>query len=597
MKRSIKFRILSRLAILISIVLLILSCSMLFIIQQILSFSLESRSKDDLQLLSYLVNDMAADATQTSKLLSVNEHVQNLLSRSPEESASAEILAVRTLMSKIEKGVLFQNYVQSFCIVTPEHKSYWNSSPNSSDFYDWFEENVLLEQPIEEFRGFTNCYTFPVTVNNSSPIQLVSFVCPVTAIRHNSNTTIGYIIINLNFSQLISRLQKQSTLFNQIAILGSDQELMYLSTGDSDAFTDTFSVLSDHSENIQQYHGELFCKNFLTSTNWYIITTVDMGQAYHFLQPSYVLLGLLIIFIIVFCILLALYPPLNTITTQIQTLSQAIDQVRTGQLDTTVHLTGSNELQNISDGFNLMTVSIKQHIEKSIEENQRSQQLSFELLLAKINPHFIYNTLNSIIYLARKEKCNDIIQMTGAFIYLLQDSIHLGHSPLFARFENETEVIRQYIVIQSYRYRDRFSFHLSLDNELLTCYIPRNILQPLVENSLIHGICTNDKPGTIILDIKKEADHCVILLTDDGIGMEQSYADQLLHSQTDTDAVRRARIRPIGINNIAERLIYLFGDQHSFTIESHPGNGTKITIKIPIVTNPDSYHVSFPVNS
>ena len=84
MKRSIKFRILSRLAILISIVLLILSCSMLFIIQQILSFSLESRSKDDLQLLSYLVNDMATDATQTSKLLSVNEHVQNLLSRSPE---------------------------------------------------------------------------------------------------------------------------------------------------------------------------------------------------------------------------------------------------------------------------------------------------------------------------------------------------------------------------------------------------------------------------------------------------------------------------------------------------------------------------------
>ena len=102
MKHSIKFRILSRLAILISIVLLILSCSMLFITQQILSFSLESRSKDDLQLLSYLVNDMATDATQTSKLLSVNEHVQNLLSRSPEESASAEILAVRTLMSKIE---------------------------------------------------------------------------------------------------------------------------------------------------------------------------------------------------------------------------------------------------------------------------------------------------------------------------------------------------------------------------------------------------------------------------------------------------------------------------------------------------------------
>lgn len=590
MKRSIKYQILHRLAILVSIVLLVLTFSMLLIIHQVMLFSLEARSKDDLQLFNYLISDMEEDATQTARLLSVNEQVKELLSRTPESSSSAEIMAVRTYMTQIEKSVFMQNYVQSFCIVTKDYKGYWSSSPNSPDFLDWFKENVLTEQSFEVFHGFTKCYTFPVTVSNSSPIRLVSYVCPISSVYQHTSTVIGYLIINLNFSQLIQRLKNQSTLFDQIAIFDSDHELMYLSSGDSEAFIRENDSLE---KNVQECGGRLFCNTFLSSTGWYLAAAVNMNEVYHFIQPSYIGIGILIIGIVILCILLPLYPLLNTLTKQIQMLSFAIDQVRVGQLDTRIDLTGAEELKNISDGFNLMTVSIKEYIKKSVEETQRSQQLSFELLLAKINPHFIYNTLNSIIYLARKEKCADIIQMTSAFIYLLQDSIHLGHSPLFARCENEAKVIRQYITIQQYRYKDRFHFQLVLDDALLQCYIPRNILQPLVENSLIHGICTKDEQGAIYLEIKKEADRCVICLTDDGVGMEQSYADQLLHSQTDSDAVRRARVRPIGINNIAERLNYLFGKQQSFTIESSPGNGTRITIIIPLVTDPDTYESKF----
>ena len=198
---------------------------------------------------------------------------------------------------------------------------------------------------------------------------------------------------------------------------------------------------------------------------------------------------------------------------------------------------------------------------------------------------------NSIIYLARKEKCHDIIQMTGAFIYLLQDSIHLGHSPLFARCENEAQVIRQYIIIQQYRYQDRFEFRMDFDKAAEGFYLPRNILQPLVENSLIHGICTDDKPGTITLGIHKLSECLEILVQDNGIGMEQEYADKLLLSPVDSDADRRARVRPIGINNIADRLNYLFPDSHEFQIKSAVGKGTLITIHIPLVDNPDSLSI------
>ncbi|MCR1840401.1 sensor histidine kinase [Murimonas intestini] len=584
MNHSLKFRILSRMVLSISIIFLVLSVSILFVISDILRFSLESRGKDDMQLLAYYISDAQEDAEQASKILAINENVQQFLIREQKESVSDEVTSVRSMMSSIEKSVLLHDYVQSFCIVSNSHRGYWNTSPNSNDFLEWFEEHALGGSSVMDFRGFTDNYTFPVTINSSQPVQLVSYVCPVTSITRDHQLTIGRLIINLNFDQLIYKLKNQSNIFSQIAILNQDRELLYLSSGDESEFMEAASAITSNSQKIG---GNYYISQYLPSTGWYLVTAADMSQSIHFLQGSYVVIGIIIMLFIILCILFCLYPLLNKITAQIGGLSSAIDQVRLGNLDTSVQLTGSSELTNISEGFNLMTVSIREHIRTSIEETERSQKLSFELLVAKINPHFIYNTLNSIIYLARKEQCQDIIQMTGAFIYLLQDSIHLGHSPLYARCENEAEVIRQYIIIQKYRYRDRFQFHLEFQPELKGYYIPRNILQPLVENSLIHGICTDDKPGTITLTMKKQQDLMEIVLLDDGVGMDQEYADKLLLASDDTDADRRARVRPIGINNIAGRLNYLFEGRHDFIIKSQAGAGTKITIHIPLVDDPD----------
>ncbi len=395
----------------------------------------------------------------------------------------------------------------------------------------------------------------------------------------------GKLIINLNFDQLTTNLKNQPTIFSQFAILNGDKELLYLSGGEEDAFLKDVKSMQETSDIINHNY---YISQYLPSTGWYLVSTANVNQSYHFLQFSYILLGILVTVLIILTIIIYLYPLLNKITSQIQGLSNAIDDVRLGNLDTSIQLNGSSELVNISGGFNQMTVSIKEHIRQSLEEQALSQQLSFELLVAKINPHFIYNTLNSIIYLARKNQCDNIIHMTSAFIYLLQDSIHLGHSPLYARCENEAEVIRQYIIIQKYRYADRFQFQLDFQSEIKDYYIPRNILQPLIENSLIHGICTDEKPGNISLTMHR-LDSCMeIVIRDDGIGMDQSYADKLLLSPDETESDKRARVRPIGINNIAERLQHLFPHTHTFTIQSQIGKGTIITIHIPLIRNPDT---------
>ncbi len=584
LSHGLKFRIFSRLVIVVSLILLILSMALFVVITSVLRFSLESRGKDDIQFLAYLLNDALSNAIAAGKTLAIHPEVQELLKQEYNRDEPEDAFAIRAIINSIEKSVLLQDYVQSFCIVSASHQGYWSISPNSDDFLEWFEGEVLDGSTVEDFRGFTDIYVFPASIHSAKPVRLISYVCPMNVIVSNDRIVTAYLVINLNFDQLITSVKNKTDFFNQIAILNFDRDLIWLSAGEIDEYKEEFAQMTS---SFGRNEGNYYFSYRLFSAGWYLLATADISHMYDFMQPSYLLLGFLVIASVII-LLGCLYPLLNKITRQIQDLSGAIDQVRQGNLDTVIDLDEAKELKNISDGFNLMTKSIKEHIRKSVEETERSQQLAFELLLAKINPHFIYNTLNSIIYLARKRQHEDIVRMTSAFIWLLQDSIHLGESTLYARVGNELEVIRQYIIIQKYRYRERFDFVLSCDEGLEECYIPRNILQPLVENSLIHGICTDDKKGTIRLEMKKEEDCLIVLLEDDGVGMEQDYACRLLDSSTVKDADRRARVRPIGINNIAERLEYLFHDRHAFYIQSSPGAGTRITIQIPLVSRTET---------
>lgn len=580
LSHGLKFRIFSRLVLIVSLILLILSMALFGVIASVLRFSLESRGKDDVQFLAYLLNDAMGNAIAAGKTLAIHPEVQELLKQEYNRDESEDAFAIRSIMNSIEKSVLLQDYVQSFCIVSASHQGYWSISPNSDDFLEWFEGQVLHGEAVEDFRGFTDIYVFPATIHSAKPVRLISYVCPMNVIVSNDRIVTAYLVINLNFDQIISNVSRQTDFFNQVAILNFDRDLIWISSGETGAYEEEFAQMTG---SFGRNGGNYYFSYRLFSAGWYLLATADISHMYDFMQPSYLLLGFLVIASVII-LLWCLYPLLNKITRQIQDLSGAIDQVRQGNLEVAIDLDEAKELKNISDGFNQMTKSIKEHIRKSVEETERSQQLAFELLLAKINPHFIYNTLNSIIYLARKGRSEDIVQMTSAFIWLLQDSIHLGESTLYARIGNELEVIRQYIIIQKYRYRERFDFVLSCDEGLEECFIPRNILQPLVENSLIHGICTDDKKGTIRLDMRKEEEQLIILLEDDGVGMEQDYACRLLHASTGKDADRRARVRPIGINNIAERLEYLFHGRHTFVIQSSPGAGTRITIQIPLVS-------------
>ena len=230
------------------------------------------------------------------------------------------------------------------------------------------------------------------------------------------------------------------------------------------------------------------------------------------------------------------------------------------------------------DEIGLMTQEFKVTLDKIdnlIHENYEKQLLlkdtKYKMLQAQINPHFLYNTLNSINWMILARKNEEAAEMTVALGTILRAALNKQQ---YATLEEELDSLRKYITIQEYRYRKRVVF--SVESEASGQYlIPHMTLQPLVENSIYHGVEKMLTPCRISVGVREEKERIVITVSDNGPGM----------TEEELEAVRSFTAEPkghgIGLKNIYERLKMAFDQEADFKIESASGNGTTVTIRIP----------------
>ena len=265
---------------------------------------------------------------------------------------------------------------------------------------------------------------------------------------------------------------------------------------------------------------------------------------------------------------------------RISRFSYKMEKVAQGNLDVTMSTKGNDEIAVLGEGFNRMISDLKGYISESVKNEKVKKKMAISLLISQINPHVIYNTLNSVIYLAKENRNKDIIKMVESFINLLHNSIKIGDEGLFATIAQEVATIKDYEIIQQYRYPDKFTIKWDIDSDLLEIKVPRTIIQPLVENALFHGICPLDGKGVICISIKKIEEYVSIIVSDSGQGMEQKILENLFNSRL-VDSTGHA-VQSIGLSNIKERIEYLYKNKGSLTISSSVGHGTSVELIIPL---------------
>lgn len=267
---------------------------------------------------------------------------------------------------------------------------------------------------------------------------------------------------------------------------------------------------------------------------------------------------------------------LGQIITPLHTVSEGMKEMEKGNLEVHVEPAGQNELRTMIHSFNRMVRQLKASIEENEQVQQKKHQAEVRALQSQINPHFLVNTLNSIRFMAQVAKFDGIRRMAEALIQILSCSFRGNVS--FYTVREELDVLDSYIYLMKIRYSDGFEAEYHIDEQCLDYKIPRLILQPIVENSIVHGLAEKeDDIGHLTINLKEDGEFLIFTVEDDGRGMTPEETEGLLHPKERKEGDNTS----IGVENVLSRLKLNFGDRCDIQMESRQGHYTRTTLRIP----------------
>ncbi len=320
----------------------------------------------------------------------------------------------------------------------------------------------------------------------------------------------------------------------------------------------------------------------LGTKGWYVTECLDETLLSKTIFQTFFLIALIVIAASSFIgIMLSLFLS-KTVNVPVKKLKARMKQIVNGNFERDPSTEWNHELGDIGKNINDLSENVLSLMNQRIEDERQKKDYEYKMLQSQINPHFIYNTLNSIKWMATIQNAPGIAEMTTSLSRLLKD-ISKGTTNL-VDLKHELSLLDDYFTIQQYRYGGTITLHYTIEEEELTsCRILNFTLQPIVENAIFHGIGPKGSAGTIEIHIYRDEDWDIhIDVTDDGVGMDPEVAARLLENEMPTES---SFFKEIGISNVHKRLQYQFGNKYGLSVSSRPGEFTTVSILLPFQKN------------
>ena len=261
------------------------------------------------------------------------------------------------------------------------------------------------------------------------------------------------------------------------------------------------------------------------------------------------------------------------ITEPIIALSRRVEQFGQGDFAVEPVETHITELQTLSRGFDEMAGRINTLMDKQIEDQKSLHRAELELLQAQINPHFLYNTLDSIAILAETQREEDVVNMVTSLSTFFRNSLNKGEDLI--SLQAERTQVTSYLEIQQIRYSDILRYEIDIPDSLLDCRVPKLILQPLVENALYHGIKNRRGMGKITITGEEAGEDMLLRVSDNGAGMAPEQIAAL------RAGIYEDKHTGLGLVNVHKRIRLYCGEGYGLSFESEPGRGTTVSVRLP----------------
>ena len=392
----------------------------------------------------------------------------------------------------------------------------------------------------------------------------------------------GVFFIDLNYSA-ISELCDQSMVGNQgyAFIVDADGNIVYhpqqqqlyneLQTENIDLVMNAGSDIVTWGDGINK---KMYSISRSEKTGWTVVDCVrveELLRRSNEAQSIYVLVAIGLMAVALFFSRFVA----KSITLPIQRLCDSMERVQEGDFSVSdIVVDSENEIGSLTKSFNVMTQRIHELMAQNIWEQEAKRKSELKALQSQINPHFLYNTLDSIIWMAEGKKNEEVVLMTASLARLLRQSI--SNEDELVSIGQEIEYARGYLTIQKMRYKDKLEFRIEVEPSILNIRLIKLVLQPVIENAIYHGLKYKESRGLLLVKGFMKNGNAVLQVIDDGVGMDQETLDHI-YERHKVDYHSNG----VGIYNVQKRLQLYYGNEYGIVYESKPGEGTTATITIP----------------
>lgn len=459
------------------------------------------------------------------------------------------------------------------------------------DFLDTYLEQLVEKKGVPVWKGLNKDIEERLVQFATSPEQMNKSDCILLGraiLSLESREIIGTLIIRIN-ERYFSKIYENIDMGTDADIFAIDSDGIVVSSRNPQisvakhfrnpslieellsrqkSGNKIFTIDIDEQPNLAAF-------SYVESANWFIVGTVPYSylnsEAKAIRSKTLLLnfgcLGLTVLLSYVF--ILSISKPLKE-------LVSAINEVKSGNLDINISDKSNDEIGEVTRNFNAMLNDIKGLMENVKKQEKQKRKAEIATLQAQINPHFLSNTLNTVRWLANAQKADNIESIVSSMIKLLHISMGKGGDYLTIR--QEVEYIKSYINIQEYRYYDKFKVKFEIEEDILEYKILKFLVQPIVENSIIHGITPITEQGLIVIRGFRCDGFLKITVTDNGIGIPDDKLSTLFNMENE-----KLKFSGIGINNVNDRIKMNFGETYGLHIESVSNLYTAIELTLPII--------------
>lgn len=501
------------------------------------------------------------------------ENIYNAAWADTEWERYESAMSIHKQIKEIQNAAL-HNYNARITVIDNNGNFYSDSEvKNDEELYSrlrsskWYNETVRLN-------GFVNWTKMDSSFNESEEPGSISLLRLIKGNR--SVGSYGVIIITIPEDSLLNVIKQDHP--EQASTVLLDDEYRVISIHGKNEIADLKKVIESGTDNQAVYGSgrDRIIVNYrrVSISNWTIVSLIPyrnvMYEVNNLRKITYLSYGVILILFIILTIYIS-----SHITDPIQKLEKSMASLQSGDFTTRSDIGGCVEMVNLRDSFNTMVYKIENLVKLVEEETKNKQKAHLEALQAQINPHFLINTLNSIKWMANISGSTNVSNMLSDLGNILEGSIYKTDEMI--TLKEEIDYLDSYVALQKMRFGDHFSFGCRLQDQILDCSVPKFILQPIVENAIIHGI-SDINEGVIDVYGYSDGKDAVIEIKDNGVGMNE---EQLSGILSEDSPGRTGKWSGIGVKNVHERLQLVFGPDYGLKISSRQGSGTTVRVVIP----------------